>query len=57
MYKSKDSVTLGSGRDKCRLKDGEESRFLEGLLQEVRMLGASTAALSNDWLRQRFKEV
>ena len=42
------TVTLGSGRDKRRLKDNEGTRFLEGLLQELRMLGASAAALSND---------
>ena len=38
---------LGSGRDKRRLKDNEVSRFLEGLLQEMHMLGTSAAALWN----------
>ena len=44
------SVTLDSGRGKRRLKDVEGTRVLEGLLQEGRRLGASSASLSNDRL-------
>ena len=47
-------VTLDSGRSKRRLKDDEGTRILEGLLQRRRLLGASAAALSNNWLRKRF---
>ena len=44
-------VMLDSGRGKRRLKDSEGTRILEGLLQGACMLGASTAALSNNRLR------
>ena len=47
-------VTLDSGRGKRRLKDDEGTRVLEGLLQGMRVLGVSAAALSNDRLRKRF---
>ena len=47
-------VTLDSGRSKRRLKDDEGTRILEGLLQGRHLLGASAAALSNNWLCKRF---
>ena len=49
------SVTLDSGRGKRRLKDGEETRILEGLLQGTCVPGASAVSLSNSRLRKTFQ--
>ena len=59
------SVTLDSGRGKRRLlrrravgfprrasSEDKGQRILEGLLQGTQVLGASTASLSNSWLRK-----
>ena len=47
----KGRVTLDSGRGKRRLKDFKGAGILEGLLQEMKMLGSSTAVLGNNRLR------
>ena len=51
----RDGVTFGSGRDERRLKYQGDRGSFEGHLQGTQVLGTSAAALSNDWLRKRFK--
>ena len=49
-------VTLDSGRGKRRLEKTKARGFLEGRLQESRMLGASAATPSNDRLLREFED-
>ena len=49
------SVMLDSGRGKHRLERALGQRFLEGCLQERRMLGASTTTPGNERLHREFK--